>query len=118
MGRRWSEAEDELLRRHADMGPGWEGWERLLPARTYTAICARRQVLGIQFGVGGKGSGPRGAAPKPRKQHRPWLRKDVPWTHEQDTALLRAACLMVEESGHGFNECVMHLLDLVRGDGE
>ena len=117
MGKRWSEAEDELLRKHADKGPGWEEWDQLLPMRTYTAICNRRQTLGIQFDVGGKGPS-RSKASTTRKPRRPQAQGDVPWTPKQDEALLLAAIATVEATGHGFNDCVMRVLDLVRASRE
>lgn len=46
----WTEGEIAVLMAHyVSKGPGWEGWARLLPNRTYDAIHTKASSLGISY---------------------------------------------------------------------
>ena len=68
---RWTEAEDELIREHADRDFSWNGWEGLLPGRTRSAIRQRRRKLGL--------------ADEAKSRAR---REAKPWTPEEDAVIL------------------------------
>ena len=117
MAGRWTAEEDEIIVRHAGKGPGWKGWAEVLPGRTYASICTRRQKLGVQFGRkarakrGSSGMTEEKAVPAP-------LLPDAPWTAAQEESLLRGALQMVESTGHNVNDCLYHLLTMVRNARE
>lgn len=104
MARPWTAAEDAILREHAAKGPGYIWDHNLLPGRAYTAICSRRQKLGIQFEVGTTVIRRPSKPAKPRK----------PWTDDQRFSMLAHATAMAKDSGHTFAECIAELARLQR----
>jgi hypothetical protein len=107
MARPWTAQEDAILREHAAKGPGYIWDHNLLPGRGYTAICSRRQKLGIQFEPG---TTVIRRSSKPRKPVKPVK----PWTEQQRCAMLFHATAMAKDSGHTFAECITELARLQR----
>ena len=109
--RRWSEAEDRLIRENPGKGPSWEGWAALLPDRTEASIARRRQILGVQFEHSGRQCEHRASADvQPQAEVEPTPQ----WTDEQVEALLDHSLAMVKATGHSIQECMVRLAELVR----
>lgn len=101
MGRAWTKAEDDVLRRHMPThGPSWDGWARLLPGRTGTAIMARKKKLGV--------AGPRSKA---RDGGRP---EPASWTDEERVKLVEYALVVTKLTGHTLGECAVELARIVK----
>ena len=109
MARKWTAQEDAILRKHAAKGPGYIWDHNLLPGRGYTAICSRRQKLGIQFEPGTTVVRRRDSKPRTKT-----VRPRTPWTDEQRCSMLVHATAMAEDSGHTFSECIVELARLQR----
>lgn len=74
MSRRWTEEEEEIVRREwPDHGETWDGWDQLLPGRSRAAI--------------------RGAA------HRMHVLRASWWTPEEDRVLLMAVLTVRRKTG-------------------
>ena len=112
MRRPWTKAEDELLRQNLPKhGPSWEGWSRVLPGRTKSAIMARKKKLKV---TGPRAGGSYGKARKAGDDAEAASPASSPWTDSQRIDLVEHAMAVTRLTGHSLGECAVELARIVK----